>query len=337
MRHIHLACADITQTSVRPLLNYLVKTNLQSLTFEECNIDARALKTILSLPKALKRLTLGERLYEFLPSPVPLLHQTVGLLVEALELQSHSLEYLMHTKQVRNMTTLIYPFATPSLRPLMPMHRTFPDFPELRELDVLYESAFYSVNAKPLASIQKLRVHRIPYFLLEVSWLLGAFVRNFRIFEQPHLKHVELVLHEYRTDRDDTDEEWQEQLLGGASTGNPWFDEEARDCAWELGRRLEKRGIRLTVNTVRSAGFIPPYMHGEVLPVEIMVYDSQRMCLFGNVERDKYFIDSDCARRLRQAGNYEGAGTDDDDEIGFDVVMEEDSSEEDPTDEDEEL
>jgi hypothetical protein len=305
-----------------PLLDFKPKTNLKSLVFEECNIDANALHLILSIPKALKRLTLGERLYHFFSSPVPLLLESKSTLAKALELQADSLEYLMHTEQGRNATQHMFPFATPSMRPRLPTHQPYPSFPELRELDILYESTLYSVTTSALVSLQKLRVHRIPYFLLEVPWLLGAFPRDFRIFEQPNLKHIELVLREYRTDRDDTETEWLEALLGENSQGNPWTDEDARACVCELARRLRKRGIRLTVNAVRSAGYIPPFMHGEILPAEINVYDSDRMYLFGNYERARHSHDVDCPRRARMAGFFEGVDLDADGaNSGWEIIV----------------
>ena len=88
MGSIKPLCKDVDQ--------HITKTNLQSLTFEECNIEAAALAVILRYPKALRRLTLGERLHKFRGRPA-LLCLAPKVFLDALFLQAESLEYLMMT------------------------------------------------------------------------------------------------------------------------------------------------------------------------------------------------------------------------------------------------
>jgi hypothetical protein len=74
-------------------------TLLQSLTLIECNVNVRFLDVVLSLPKALKELSISERLHLF-PDCVPSLDKDVrtssALFLTALQRQADSLKKLTH-------------------------------------------------------------------------------------------------------------------------------------------------------------------------------------------------------------------------------------------------
>jgi hypothetical protein len=328
LRHIHLACADITLPCVKRLLDFKERTNLRSLVFEECNIDANALNVILSKPKALKRLTLGERLYHFHRTATPSLSKLSNTLAGALELQAQSLEHLKHTARVldrQHIVSQMIVLPTGGLR--LPTPSIFPLFPKLKELDVLYESFMSCITFNPHPALEKLRVHQIFSFMLDRNWLLRNLLQEFNIFDLPNLKHLELVMIECRTHREDNEEQWLDALLSKDNPKYPWYKEEARMCVWELSRRLKKRGVRVTVNWIRSAGFIPPFMYGEILPMEFNIYDSDRMDTFGSVEKNRSFRDADCRNRARKSGIFDASFED------IRVGPSSDSTDEEPEDE----
>ena len=65
-----------------------MKTPLETLVFEECNISPEAIKNILALPRALKRLNLGERNHHFNGIFLSTLPMAGNGLVEALAMQA---------------------------------------------------------------------------------------------------------------------------------------------------------------------------------------------------------------------------------------------------------
>ena len=105
---------------------------------------------------------------------------------------------------------------------------------------------------------------------------------------------------EVRTDREGSEDEWLEELVGPESHRSILFYEWKRADLWSFGNRLHKMDIRLTINWIRSAGYIPPFMHGEILPTEFTIYDSDSPDLFGHIPSGNFIRDADCERRLRE-------------------------------------
>jgi hypothetical protein len=282
------------------------KTNLETLVFEECNIEAGALKLILSRPKALKRLTLGERIHHFHSSPPGYLIDHGPQFAAALAEQANSLEYF---KQTQHGPRPIYLLPTES-RHLYVLSDSLPEMPMLKEFDVPYGSPLCAIATKLPPRLQKVRLHHTPRFAYEVqALLLRILPRELRILENKSVKHLEMVLYEARTNREDTQEEWLAQLLSQEDDSGryPWAAEGNRDSIWALGRKLSQHGIRLTVNWIRSAGFIPPFMHGEILPTEFKIYDSDQPDVFGSLEMGKWSRDSECAARIRNDPHWKEA------------------------------
>jgi hypothetical protein len=95
LRNLTLSCFDIGDELGQILFQATKKTPLKSLIFDECNITHSGLAAVLSVPKALERLTLGERMYHSRSSH-NVLHSDPQLLLQILRSQEHSLEYLKH-------------------------------------------------------------------------------------------------------------------------------------------------------------------------------------------------------------------------------------------------
>jgi hypothetical protein len=97
VQKLMLSCFDIGEDLTQTLNKTSKQTPLKSLTFDECNITSSGLAAILSVPKSLERLALGERKYHTSHiedhHALRFNHQA---LLEALKLQSHSLQYLKH-------------------------------------------------------------------------------------------------------------------------------------------------------------------------------------------------------------------------------------------------
>jgi hypothetical protein len=99
LRNLTVSCFDIGEDLEGYLSVNQKATPLKSLTFDECNISVQGLAAILSIPKSLERLTLGERMFH-LKDPSGYTHSPLGrspeLLLQALALQQNSLQYLKH-------------------------------------------------------------------------------------------------------------------------------------------------------------------------------------------------------------------------------------------------
>ncbi|KAF2457920.1 hypothetical protein BDY21DRAFT_363514 [Lineolata rhizophorae] len=105
LRHLHLSCFDIPPISSLseivhnlPSLGPLAKTTpLTHLVFDECNVSAEGLHSLLEYPRALRSLTLGERIHHFQRPPFRTAILDPDGLVRALAQQAHSLAHLKHT------------------------------------------------------------------------------------------------------------------------------------------------------------------------------------------------------------------------------------------------
>ncbi|KIW04028.1 uncharacterized protein PV09_04851 [Verruconis gallopava] len=307
LRHIHLACTDITTEIVESLRGCDIKTPLETLVFEECNIDSDALAVILSLPKALKRLTLGERLYHFHDPPSECLSLSGPGLATALKHQAHSLEYLKQTQVYKPIQNHWFNLSESERQRRFCSSDALPFFPSLKEIDLPYGSPLYAIVKKAPPQLERIRVHHFHGSLLgQQDVLLKTLPRELNIMNQRRLSHLELIFPETRTNRQDTQEQWLETLMDKLIKHGPFRHESMRTNIWEFARRLRTRDIRLTIDWIRSAGYIPPFMDGEILPTQFNIYDSDRIDVFGHYESGRVFRDKECERRARQEGIYQG-------------------------------
>ncbi|KAH7412038.1 hypothetical protein DE146DRAFT_602958 [Phaeosphaeria sp. MPI-PUGE-AT-0046c] len=99
LRKITLSCLNLEGEMDNDLLKEKRKaTPLQSLTLIECNVDIEFLDRVLSLPRALRELSVGERLHVFdcKPSLDPKKRTSSTLFLTALQQQADSLKRLVH-------------------------------------------------------------------------------------------------------------------------------------------------------------------------------------------------------------------------------------------------
>ena len=98
LRHITLSCLNF-DGDLQISESEKKTTSLQSLTLIECNVSVPFLDNVLSLPKALKELSIGERLHVFQecqPSMDPEKRTSSSRFLVALQKQAHSLQRLTH-------------------------------------------------------------------------------------------------------------------------------------------------------------------------------------------------------------------------------------------------
>ncbi|KAJ4373518.1 hypothetical protein N0V86_007658 [Didymella sp. IMI 355093] len=97
LRYLHVSCVTLPQT-LEVLESHKSTTPLTTLIFDECNLETKSLRQILSAPEKLKHLTLGENVFninrsvELSPKLSP--HPLDAL--DALAPVAHSLETLVH-------------------------------------------------------------------------------------------------------------------------------------------------------------------------------------------------------------------------------------------------
>jgi len=280
LRRITLSCtnfdAGITHDSIPA--EKRKSTPLQSLTLIECNVNVKFLDVILSLPKALKELDIGERLHVFpecIPSDDATTRTSHPLFMEALARQADSLERLSHISG--NVDHIFYS-QTDDSGP-----SRFRDLTNLKFLELGIEStigARLEVNDYP-ESLETLKItdaswaNSVPpteQFLRHPSKVLRRCIDLVRHMARP----VDL---DVRFSNGDC-----EQILTTIPTGNlavilpTVLGGPVRAPVYKLATELQSRGSRLRLfankfSTDRT--FIPPFMYGEEMPTERQFYDSE--------------------------------------------------------------
>lgn len=262
LRNITISCFDIGQ-DVEPYLSASKNsTVLKSLTFDECNITIEGLGAILSVPKALEKLTIGERM-NHLSSHEPL-GRYPGKFLKALALQERSLQYIKHIGGNTNL-------------PFSPTNLSMATFSNMREMEL----DTCSILTRILEETAPPWTPTIP----------------------PNL-HLRLLMPVNQNRFDDEDDVWDAPLqsmigwIGRVANLDVVvefgyarnMDEVIRNL-WEsnvgvklmqqilslLGPGRKKAGQderRLRIFIFRGSGYIPPYMYGEELPTEELLFDS---------------------------------------------------------------
>lgn len=274
-------------------------TPLQSLTLIECNVDVPFLDIVLRMPKALEELSIGERLHVFTecePSMDPGKRTSSPLFLTALQRQCHSLKRLTHNGgQMAYLTARqTDPQGAAKLRSLVNLEHLelgieshiyfylrqngFP--PSLRTLKML--DAAISLNAgqdlhslgdivfRSLTSLvtEHLPMSLSPNFTLQLRFSESYFFRLLAVadpFEQQHLL-ADLFLE--------------------------------RPAIYKIARMMRSYNSRFRISreTFPSGhSYIPPYMYGEEVPIETLIYDSDDFWRLNGVDYraidDKNFRD----------------------------------------------
>lgn len=272
LRNLTISCFDIGE-DIEVYLSVTKKsTALKSLTFEECNIDPTALSAILSVPKSLERLTLGERMFHLDPAQFNTsLAQSPVLLLQALESQKDSLQYLKHIchdflggiEVLGSNTGMLSMVEQLSLTEM-----------ELSEQSIFCKILRESTPPWMTTAPPNLRVLRL--LRSSVVWQAGQGSRELEpLYSMAgclhHLDRLDYIMDGYG--RTTFEHVWEF-----------WREEPDRNKIVGLVESLSKQDVkRLRIFVMRNTGFIPPYMYGEHVPDEMLGYDSVSPLAFGNV------------------------------------------------------
>jgi hypothetical protein len=263
-------------------------TLLQSLTLIECNVNVRFLDVVLSLPKALKELSISERLHLF-PDCVPSLDKDVrtssALFLTALQRQADSLKKLTHIGgRVDYIPSRVTdPDGAAKLRSLEKL-----EFLELGFESHLYyylrkngfppslqtfklNDAAISLNAgHDIRSMANVAFHSITSLLQDC--VLPAFKSDFMIHlkfcDHPHFR-LFVIAHPAEQDR----------MLSTIFLDRP--------AIYKIASVLRSYNARFRISRETfpsGTAYIPPFMYGEELPVEEGMYDSNDYWRFNGID-----------------------------------------------------
>jgi hypothetical protein len=269
LRNLTISCFDIGEDLQVYLPVNQEATSLKSLTFDECNISVQGLAAILSIPKSLERLTLGERMFHLSGYTHTPLGRSPELLLQALALQQDSLQYLKHIggftelperhtgmsmlsfRSMRQMELSTHSIITRILRESSPPWAvTIPaDLQLLRLAEFYLSSGFESSDMQILPSVLEW-LSRVP----QLDYLINSHHLKF----EDRKKTLDFL-----SINEEMKPVWKKifALLG---------------VDFEDFERTPEDGMhRLRIIAVRPTKFIPPYMYGETPPKEVAIFDSE--------------------------------------------------------------
>lgn len=263
-------------------------TPLQSLTFIECNVNVPFLSVILSLPKALKELSIGERLYAFSecePSMVSANRTSSKEFLTALQQQADSLERLYHIGgniafQTPRETDLDGAAKLRSLVNLEHLELGFESHlyyylrqngfpPRLKSLKML-DTAISLNSGNDLRTISDIAYRSLTTLVTE--HLPPSLLPDFTLY----LKFADHYFFRLFVMPDPTE---QNRFLSTLFLN--------RAATYKIVNILASFGAHfcITRETFKSGlSFIPPFMHGEDVPVEELMYDSNQHWHFCGID-----------------------------------------------------
>lgn len=281
LKHITISCtnfdakithADITDQQRR-------STPLKSLTLIECNVNVQFLDVVLSLPKALTELDIGERLHAFpgcMPSADKTTRTSQPAFLHALIRQGDSLERLAHIGGA----TQYLPSEHPTFKG---------DSAKLRQLSKL-RSLSLGIETMLLSHVQH---DDYPSSLRELKVMDVSWANNLKGVSEDTLRHPGRVLRHCidvvkgMSRPVDLSIVFSnpnpEQILSTIPTANialvlqTIIDGPLRTPMYTLSSLLCSSNHRLTLLTSKfpsKLSYIPPYMYGEEVPFEEKFYDS---------------------------------------------------------------
>ncbi|CAI6342187.1 unnamed protein product [Periconia digitata] len=291
LQRIKISCtnfdAEITHASISSKKH---STPLQSLTLIECNVNVKFLDVVLSLPKALKELNIGEREHVFedcRPSSDPTTQTSSPLFVESLERQAHSLERLSHNSGQNAYTAHAQSLETG--------HRTLCNLTSLDILELDYNNILLRYlkqnNYPPLLKTIKIIDGARAYGALDALQIV--------FLARDVLERGKAIVHDLPATTN-LDVRFSmanyERLVGDEVLRRE------REFIYPLSSSLKSRNARLRIFVHKFPGvktFIPPYMVGEKEPYEAEMYDSSDFwCISGTNWRwkddDDYDIEGKC-------------------------------------------
>ena len=260
LRRLHVSCISFPATELPSLALHLNKTPLTTLIFDECELEPKSLHSILRTPARLKHLTLGENVFNVNRSRSlnAKLSKNASASLKALAAVAHSLESLTHLDPGWRID-----FSPHSLRSIRPAGEGMRNFHCLKYLECdtnsfLHQSAIMNRDLAP-PNLETLRLRR--HWQVAVDfWDQPPQVDHYMAL--PSLTTLELM---------------QSSFI--------WNDLSLPDYICEVDRlrnrhgcayKLFKAGInlKLLIEMHRDPDLIPPYLHGELVPLVQCMYDA---------------------------------------------------------------
>lgn len=300
LRQITLSCLDFEGEIDRGLLvEKRRSTTLQSLTLIECNVDVEFLKDVLSLPRSLRELSIGERLHVFdcKPSQDPSKRTSSAMFLTALQQQADSLTKLVHVggqleyipqrerdpegpAKLRSLVSLEHlELGVESHLNYFLRNNGFP--PSLKALKVL-DAAISLSTVRNIKSVAEICFRSITSLLTDC--MPPSVQPDFTIqlhFSDHALFRFLIATHPTEYNR----------LLSTEILDRPAIYKAATLLKSYNGRFIISRD-----NFPSGTSYIPPYMYGEELPEEDLMYDSND---FWKVTGINYQLMDDDERRTQ--------------------------------------
>lgn len=280
LRNITLSClnfdGNIELDNVSP--GDRISTPLQSLTLVECNVNVPFLALVLSLPKALKELSIAERLHTFPecePSMTPSTRTSSKQFLGALQQQAHSLQRLRHigghiayqtpretdeegSTKLRSFVNLEHlELGFESNLYYYLRHNGWP--PALRTLKML--DAVLSLNAgHDMRSLSEIVFRSLTTLVTEhlPKSLAPDFILHLNFADHPFFRFLQMA-----------DISEQNHIITSVYLNRP--------ATYKIADIMKSYKSHFLISREMfpsGTSFIPPYMYGEELPVEEIMYDS---------------------------------------------------------------
>jgi hypothetical protein len=261
LRHLHISCVSLTN-DLPALHSHINKSPLTTLVFDECELSPRSLHAVLRTPAKLKHLTLGENVWNTRRSKrlKPRLTQNASETLEALKEVAHSLESLVHHDPSWKLD-----FESHRSRRMVPSGEGLRNFHALKLLQCETTSFLHqmSIMNREMAppNMETLRLARhdsVPdnFFdhMPEIETYLA--LPSLKTFELMQASHCWLEL----------------------SVADYICDAERLRNRHAYAYQLYKAGInlRVLIQMHRDDRIIPPYLHGEAVPITECLYDAQK-------------------------------------------------------------
>jgi hypothetical protein len=289
LRKITLSCLNFeADTDDDKIAVERKSTPLQSLILIECNVDVDFLDVVLSLPKALKVLSIGERLHVFdecKPSMDRKKRTSSALFLSAIQRQAESLHSLSHVggqleyitpresdpqgpAKLRSLTNLEHlELGLESHLNYHLRHNGVP--PSLKTLKLL--DAAISINAgHDIRSMADVAFRSITSFVTDC--MPQAIQPDFTIhlhFSDHSIFRLFVIAHP----------EEQSRLLSTLFLDRP--------AIYKIASILKSYDARFLISRETfpyGTAYIPPYMYGEEEPVEEEMYDSNDYWRFNGID-----------------------------------------------------
>ena len=252
LRKIHLSCAEIGD-DLDFLKAYSRSTPLASLVLEECGVTAAGLSHILSAPRALKHLTIGESAQHSHGSKSEHIGEQPIQLFAALALQKHSLRFLKHT-----FYDSIEGNNEGNGRPIR-----FADTPGLSRFEALTHVEI-STNSFFKSALE---AHLGPRDLKSIRLLFSG-----RILDNPEtaIDTYALIWYKHLQNLDLVHSATAENLRANGIWNNGHSE-----AMYKFARRLKSRNINLQLYFEVLGTCFPPYLYGETVPRPSLAFSSE--------------------------------------------------------------